>query len=104
MTLRINIERKTLENNKYRKVVYTTETMQLVLMSLAPGDDVPYETHNATQFIRVESGKARINAYENVHYLNDGDAVVIPPGVHHRVSSIGDTDLKLYTLYSPPVH
>lgn len=100
-----NIERDTLTNTDYRKVIYTTPQMQLVLMSLIPGEDIPWEIHeHTTQFIRVESGRAVIKIEDSKYLLKDGDAVVIPNGTRHYVKNTGDVELKLYTLYSPPEH
>lgn|SRR5690554_5178962 len=100
-----NIERDTLENEDFRRVLYTASRLQLVLMTLQPGDEIGLETHpDIDQFIRVEAGagKAVLNGQE--HSLEDGSVVVIPAGVEHNVVNTGDEPLRLYTLYSPPEH
>lgn len=101
-----NIENATLRNNRFRKVLYTTPTMQLVLMSLKPGEEIGSEVHPyTTQFIRVESGSGIAIMGNERKRLRDGISVVIPPGTRHNVTNTSKTEpLKLYTLYSPPEH
>lgn len=100
-----NIEELTLNNNEYRKVLYTTSTMQLVLMNLHPNEEIGTETHsNTTQFIRIEDGDALavING-KNIN-MKTNDAIVIPPGTEHNIINTSTKHLKLYTIYSPPEH
>lgn len=101
-----NIEKKSLENEYFREVLFTGPHSQLVVMSIAPGEDIGMETHgDVDQFIRVEAGagKAILNGKE--HDLEDGSAVVIPAGTQHNiVNSSRSKPLKLYTIYSPPEH
>ncbi len=100
-----NIETTTLENTDYRRVLYTAEHMQLVVMSLEPGDEIGAEVHELGQFIRVESGTAKVVLNEgDEHTLEAEHAVIIPAGVKHNVINIGDTPLKLYSIYAPPEH
>ena len=102
----INIEEKTLDNNFFREVLFTTQRVQLVVMSLAPGEEIGLETHDhGDQFIRVEAGKGKAILDGAEHALEDGSAVVIPAGVRHNIVNISHQQpLKLYTLYSPPEH
>ena len=99
-----NLEEATINNDTFRKVLFTAEHSQLVLMSLKPGEDIGAETHGLDQFIRVESGRgiARLNGVE--YPLEDGTAVVIPAGTEHNILNSGHESLKLYTIYSPPEH
>ncbi len=100
-----NIERETLENDNFRKVLYTGEYSQLVVMSLLPGEDIGKEVHeDRDQFIRIESGKgiAFINGIETE--IEDDYAIVIPAGAEHNITNTGDTKMKLYTVYSPAEH
>jgi mannose-6-phosphate isomerase-like protein (cupin superfamily) len=101
-----NIEEQTQQNTDYRRVVYTSHYTQLVLMSLKPGVEIGNEVHGLDQFIRVESGKAKVilNNGESEHEMTDDWAVIIPAGTYHNIINTGDTELKLYTLYSPPEH
>lgn len=101
-----NIERKSLENDFFREVLFTATNVQLVVMSLRPAEEIGLETHDdVDQFIRVEAGtgKALLNGQE--HDLQDGSAVVIPAGTEHNIINTSrEEPLKLYTLYSPPEH
>lgn len=100
-----NIERATLENSDYRRVLYTGRYSQLVLMSLKPGEEIGEEVHGLDQFLRFEQGQGAIvlNKKER-HAVSADDAAVIPAGTWHNVINTGETDLKLYTIYSPPEH
>lgn len=101
-----NIENDTLENKDYRRVLYTGRNMQLVLMTLQPGEEIGLETHDEhDQFIRVEAGTGTAMLDGKKHDLSDGVAVVIPAGVEHNVINTSKKDpLRLYTLYGPPEH
>lgn len=100
-----NIEKDTVENQYFRKVLYTAKSSQLVLMSLNPLEDIGEEIHDLDQFFRIESGvgKAVINGEE--HEIGDGTAIVVPAGTKHNIiNTSSDRPLKLYSLYSPPNH
>jgi len=99
-----NIEKDSLENENFRKVLYTTNNSQLVLMSLLPGEDIGEEVHDVDQFLRVEkgSGKAVLNGVE--HDIEDGSSIVVPAGVKHNIINSDSSSMKLYTLYTPPHH
>jgi len=100
-----NIEKETLENDFFRKVLFTAPNSQLVVMSLKPGEEIGMEVHHLDQFIRVESGKARVVLDSEESELEDDFVVVIPAGTEHNViNESEDKDLKLYTIYSPPEH
>lgn len=101
-----NIEKDTLENDDYRRVLFTGQHLQLVLMTIAPGDEIGTETHaEHDQFIRVEAGEGKALLSGQEHALADGVAVVIPAGVEHNViNTSANEPLRLYTLYSPPEH
>lgn len=99
-----NIEQATLNNTYYRRVLYTAKNSQLVLMNLQPGEEIGEEIHHLDQFIRFEQGVAKV-ILDNVDHMVEADfAVVIPAGTKHNVVNIGDSELKLYTVYSPPEH
>lgn len=99
-----NIEKETLENESYRKVLYTAKNSQLVLMTIQPGDEIGLETHELDQFIRIEAGKATVTLDGVEHSVEDDWAVVIPAGTKHNVVNTGDEPLRLYSIYSPPEH
>lgn len=100
----INIEKASLENENFRKVLYTAKNSQLVVMSLEPGEDIGSETHDLDQFIRIESatGKTILNGVEND--ITAGFAVIVPAGVEHNIINTSQETMKLYTVYSPPNH
>lgn len=101
----INIEEKTLENNYFREVLFTTNKSQLVVMALKPGEDIGMEVHpEHDQFIRIEAGtgKAIMNGEE--HEIKDGSAIVIPAGAQHNIINTSEIVMKLYTIYTPPEH
>jgi quercetin dioxygenase-like cupin family protein len=104
---KFNLEKLTLANNNYRKVINTTPNMQLVLMSLKPGVEIGSEIHPKTsQFIRVEGGKCVAEFGGKKYSLKDGDSIVIPPNTKHNIwcSKSSKEDAKLYTIYTPPEH
>ncbi len=101
-----NIEKETLENENFRKVLYTAGESQLVVMSLKPGEDIGEEVHEDTdQFLRVEEGEgvAVLDGVESK--IADNYAVVVPAGTKHNIlNTSADRPLKLYTIYSPANH
>lgn len=102
----INIEDRALSNKYFREVLFTGRHNQLVVMSLAPGEDIGMEIHpDVDQFIRIEAGKGRAILNGEEHDLEDGSAIVIPAGTQHNIVNRSQKEpLKLYTIYSPPEH
>lgn len=99
-----NIEKLSLENEHFRKVLYTGKNVQLVVMTLKPGEDIGEEVHQLDQFIRIEAGSGKVVLDGVEHLLADGSAVIIPQGTRHNIFNTGQEPLKLYTLYAPPNH
>jgi mannose-6-phosphate isomerase-like protein (cupin superfamily) len=101
-----NIEKETLENQNFRKVLYTAKHSQLVLMSLKPGEEIGMEVHpDNDQFFRFERGQGKCIIDGNEYEIKDGVAIVVPAGAQHNVINTSETEeLKLYTIYSPPHH
>jgi mannose-6-phosphate isomerase-like protein (cupin superfamily) len=101
-----NIERETVRNRIFRKVLFTSKHSQLVLMSIKPNQGVGEETHPKNdQFVRFEGGRGRVEIDGNKYTVKDGDAVVIPAGAKHNViNTSAIEELKVYTIYSPPHH
>jgi len=101
-----NIERDTVSNENFRRVLFTGPNIQLVLMTLQPGEEIGKEVHrDHDQFIRVEEGNGIVVLDGKKHELSDGSAVVIPASVEHNVvNTSSNAPLRLYTLYSPPEH
>ena len=102
----INIEKAVLENNNYRKVLYTSKHSQLVLMSLKPKEEIGMEVHSDNdQFFRFEKGIGKCVIDGNEYEVKDGSAIVVPAGARHNIiNTSNDADLKLYTIYSPAHH
>ena len=101
-----NIEQDTLENTLFRKVLYTSNHSQLVLMCLKPKEEIGLETHTENdQFFRIEQGEGLCIIDGHEYTLADGSAIVVPAGAEHNVINTSDSkDLKLYTIYSPAHH
>src|SRR3989339_1572580 len=101
-----NIEKETLENNNFRKVLYTSKHSQLVLMNLRPKEEIGMEIHSENdQFFRFEKGHGKCIIDNNEYELSDGSAIVVPAGASHNIINVSETeDLKLYTIYSPAHH
>lgn len=101
-----NIEKDTIKNKNFRKVLYSGSHLQLVLMSLKPKEEIGLETHKENdQFFRFEAGRGRVEIDGNKYTVKDGDAVIIPAGAKHNVTNTSATeDLKMYTIYAPPHH
>ena len=99
-----DIERLTMKNDDFRRVLYTTKASQLVMMMLKPGEQIGMEAHPSDQFFRIEqgSGEADLDGVRSV--VKKGFGVVVPGGVKHNVVNNGSVPLKLYTIYSPPNH
>ncbi len=100
-----DIEARTLENEDFRRVLYTGKHMQLVLMTLPPGCDIGEEVHeDGDQFFRIEEGRGTIHIDGKANRVEDDFVVIVPAGARHNVVNDGDVPLKLYTIYSPPEH
>jgi len=101
-----NIEKSALENNNFRKVLYTGKHSQLVLMSLGPKEEIGMEVHEENdQFFRFEKGQGKCVIDGKEYDLSDGVAVVVPAGAQHNIINTSDAEeLKLYTIYSPAHH
>ncbi len=101
-----NIEEETLANDNFRKVLYTAQHMQLVLMSLKPGEEIGEEVHpEHDQFFRFEQGEGKCIIDGNEYSVTDGTGIVIPAGARHNVINTGSEEaLKMYTLYGPSHH
>ena len=101
-----NIEQETLDNNNFRKVLYTSQHGQVVVMSLLPNEEIGMEVHKYTdQFFRVDSGEGKVIMDGEEAVIFNGFAVVVPAGTMHNViNTSSDKPLKLYTIYMPPHH
>ncbi len=101
-----NIEKDTIENENFRKVLYTGKHSQLVLMSLKPNEEIGMEVHEENdQFFRIEKGQGKCIIDGNEYEISDGTAIIVPAGAQHNIiNTSSEADLKLYTIYSPAHH
>jgi mannose-6-phosphate isomerase-like protein (cupin superfamily) len=100
-----DIEDLTVHNGDFRRVLYTGRNLQLVLMSIAPGEDIGEEIHpDRDQFFRVEAGMGEVTIDGNRTKVECDAAILVPAGARHNVKNTGKEPLKLYTLYGPPEH
>jgi len=102
----VALESETLKNSDFRRVLYTGKHSQLVLMSLAPGEEIGMEVHShLDQFFRFEKGEGKVFIDKEIYSVKDGSGVIVPAGARHNVVNTSKTaPLKLYTIYSPPEH
>ena len=100
-----NIEKRTVENDDFRRVLYTGKNLQLVLMTLPPGCDIGEEVHpDRDQFFRIEEGSGVITIDGKENRVEDDFAVIVPAGARHNVINDSSSPLRLYTIYGPPEH
>ena len=106
-----DVEAATVENTNFRTVLFTGSHLQLTVMSLATGEHIGWEMHDhLDQFLRVEQGAGTLRLGTSAddvaeeHDVSDDWAMIIPAGTWHDVLNTGDSDLKLYSIYSPPDH
>ena len=100
-----DIEKLTEENQDFRRVLYTGKNLQLVLMTLQPGEEIGEEVHeHRDQFFRIEEGSGVIDIDGAENAVEDDIAVIVPAGARHNVRNTGDKPLHLYTIYAPPEH
>lgn len=101
----VNLERETVSNSDFRRVLYTGKNLQLVLMSIPAAGEIGEEVHaEHDQFIRVDQGRGEAAIDGVTTQIEDGWSVLVPAGARHNIRNTGDADLKLYTLYAPPEH
>jgi mannose-6-phosphate isomerase-like protein (cupin superfamily) len=100
-----NIEKRTIANDDFRHVLYTGHNLQLVLMTLQPGEEIGSEVHeDRDQFFRIEEGTGVVDIDGAANEVEDDFAVIVPAGARHNVRNTGDKPLRLYTIYAPPEH
>ena len=100
----LNIKKNTLNNDYYRRVIFTSKNIQLVLMSLLPGEDIPMEVHKGDQVVHIEQGTGIVTINNKTYFIITESLVIIPAGSSHYFKNIGKNKMKLYSIYSPPEH
>jgi mannose-6-phosphate isomerase-like protein (cupin superfamily) len=101
-----DIEKNAVANTNFREVLYTAKNMQLVLMSLKPGEEIGMEVHKESdQFFRFESGTGKCIVDDTEYLIKEGDVIIVPLGANHNViNTSSSADLKMYTIYAKPNH
>lgn len=100
-----DIQKRTIENEDFRRVLYTGHNLQLVLMTLQPGEEIGEEVHeDRDQFFRIEEGSGAVDIDGVENRVEDDFAVIVPAGARHNVRNTGSQPLRLYTIYAPPEH
>lgn len=100
-----NILKQTEENTNFRKVLFTGDKSQLVVMDIPVGGEIGEETHShveQTLFFMSGTGKVILNGEESS--IGAGDVVVVTPGTKHNFLNTGTGPLKVYTIYAPANH
>src|SRR5690606_41689347 len=107
----VNIEEATLQNSNFRTALWTGEHLQMTLMSIPVGGEVGLEVHHELdQFLRLEEGRGRVQmgeAEDDLSFeqeISDDWVVLVPAGMWHNITNVGDTPLKIYSIYTPPEH
>ena len=100
-----DIEEIAEQNSDFRRVLYTGANMQLVVMTLAPGEEIGEEVHpDRDQFFRIEEGSGEVWIDGHKTDIEDDFAILVPAGARHNIKNTGEEPLRLYTLYAPPEH
>ena len=100
-----NVQQLALENDDFRKVLFTNEHSQVVLMSVLPGEDIGREVHETVDQVLVfVKGAGEAVVGQDTHAIRPGDMFVVPAGTEHDFTNTGNEALKLFTVYSPPEH
>ena len=91
-----NIEERAEKNEDFQHVLYTGKHLQLVLMSLKPGEEIGDEVHkDRDQFFRVEKGKGQMIIDGTTHKIKSDDAIVVPAGSRHNLINTCEKPLDL---------
>lgn len=100
-----DVTRMAQENEDFRRVLFTTERSQLVLMSIPAGGEIGEEVHEEVDQVLAFVGGEGEAVIEGVaRPVRAGSVVVVPGGVRHNFVATGGSPLKLYTVYTPPEH
>lgn len=100
-----DVARMARENEDFRRVLYTTERTQLVLMALKAGEEIGEEVHeDVDQVLAFEEGEGEAVIEGERRPVKAGDVAVVPAGTRHNFVASPGSPLKLYTVYSPPEH
>lgn len=100
-----NLEKTAMQNDTFRTVIASSKHTQVVVMDVKPGEDIGLETHpNEDQVLYLISGKGEVLLNGQKSEFNTGDCVIVPAGMEHNFTTVGDQSMKIITTYSPPHH
>ena len=89
----------------FRRVLWTGENTQLVIMTIPPEGEIGVETHDENdQILSFVSGVGEALVEGESRAVKAGDIVVVPAGKEHNFLNTGPNPLVLYTVYGPPDH
>lgn len=107
----VDVEELTVNNDKFRSTQWTGQHLQMTVMSIKVGGEVGLEAHDGIdQFLRIEKGSAKVMmgaTKDNLDKTWDAGAdfaIFVPAGTWHNIVNIGEEELKLYSIYTPPEH
>lgn len=103
--LSVDIAAQARSNDAFRRVVFTTAYVQVVVMTLQPGEDIGAEVHEANdQVLHFVTGAVLAEIAGESRSVGPGDLVLVPAGVRHNFTNTGSEPARLYTIYGPPDH
>ena len=88
----------------FRRVLWTGEHTQLVIMTIPPDGEIGEEVHEVDQILTFVSGIGEAKVGGSTRKVKDGDLVVVPAGTKHNFLNAGPNPLVLYTVYGPAEH
>jgi len=92
-------------NPDFRRVLWTGEHAQIVVMTIPVGGQIGAEVHETTdQILTFVSGTGEADLADHTHQVGSGDQCAVPAGTRHNFRNTGDELLVLYTVYAPPEH
>lgn len=93
------------DNDEFRRVIWTGEQCQLVLMAIPAGGEIGGEVHEGhDQLLYFVDGAGEATIGERTEPVRAGDVSIVPAGTWHNFRNTGSDMLRLYTTYSPPEH
>ena len=99
------VERLARDNEDFRRVLYTAQHTQIVLMAIPPGEEIGEETHDGTdQVLAFVAGEGEAVIEGKRSPVRAGSLCVVPSGTRHNFTAGAGSPLKLFTVYSPPEH
>jgi mannose-6-phosphate isomerase-like protein (cupin superfamily) len=105
MSHRVNVVSEARANGDFRRVLFTGERSQLVVMTIPPGGEIGEERHDQVeQTLFCLSGNGTVILDGASSPFAPGDAVVVTPGTRHNFLNTGAEPLRIYTIYAPANH